>query len=56
MPDYIDPPSLTNAILRLADGTLVLSIESNKPFLDTSKVHAVSISARPTVGRPGPTR
>ena len=37
MPDDIGPPSLTNAILRLADGTLVLSIESNKPFLDTSK-------------------
>ena len=27
MPDDIGPPSLTNAILRLADGTLVLSIE-----------------------------
>lgn len=37
MPDDIGPPSLTNAILRLADGTLVLSIESNKPYLDTSK-------------------
>ena len=36
MRDDIGPPSLTNAILRLADGTLVLSIESNKPFLDTS--------------------
>ena len=37
MPDDIGPPSLTNAVLRLPDGTLVLSIESNKPFLDTSK-------------------
>ena len=37
MPDDIGPPSLTNAVLRLADGRLVLSIESNKPFLDTSK-------------------
>jgi hypothetical protein len=37
MPDDIGPPSLTNAVLRLADGTLVLSIESNKPYLDTSK-------------------
>jgi len=37
MPDDIGPPSLTNAILRLADGRLVLSIESNKPYLDASK-------------------
>ena len=37
MPDDIGPPSLTNAVLRLADGRLVLSIESNKPYLDTSK-------------------
>jgi hypothetical protein len=37
MPDDVGPPSLTNAILRLADGTLVLSIESNKPYLDRSK-------------------
>ena len=37
MPDDIGPPSLTNAVLHLADGRLVLSIESNKPYLDTSK-------------------
>ncbi len=37
MPDDIGPPSLTNAVLRLADGRLVLSIESNKPYLDASK-------------------
>ncbi len=37
MPDDIGPPSLTNAVLRLADGRLVLSIESNKPYLDTSR-------------------
>ncbi|MEP6637783.1 MAG: sialidase family protein [Chloroflexota bacterium] len=36
MPDDIGPPSLTNAVLRLADGRLVLSIESNKPYLDVS--------------------
>ena len=36
MPDDVGPPSLTNAILRLADGRLVLSVESNKPYLDTS--------------------
>jgi hypothetical protein len=37
MPDDVGPPSLTNAILRLADGRLVLSIESNKTYLDASK-------------------
>jgi hypothetical protein len=37
MPDDIGPPSLTNALLRLADGRLVLSVESNKAYLDTSK-------------------
>jgi BNR repeat-like domain len=37
MPHDIGPPSLTNAVLRLADGRLVLSIESNKPYLDASK-------------------
>ena len=32
----VGPPSLTNAILRLADGRLALSIESNKTYLDSS--------------------
>jgi hypothetical protein len=36
MPAEIGPPSLTNAILRLADGTLVLSIETNKTYEDAS--------------------
>ena len=36
MPDDVGPPSLTNAILRLADGRLILSVESNKPYLDAS--------------------
>jgi hypothetical protein len=37
MPGDIGPPSLTNAILKLSDGRLVLSIESNKPYLDASR-------------------
>ena len=37
MPDDIGPPSLTNAIMKLPDGRLVLSIESNKPYLDASR-------------------
>jgi len=36
IPDDIGPPSLTNAVVRLADGRLVLSIESNKTYLDRS--------------------
>jgi len=36
MPEEIGPPSLTNAILRLGDGRLVLSVESNKSYLDAS--------------------
>ncbi|NOZ33511.1 MAG: exo-alpha-sialidase [Alphaproteobacteria bacterium] len=37
MPDEIGPPSLTNPILRLADGSLAMSIETNKPYDDASK-------------------
>ncbi|MEQ1768923.1 MAG: sialidase family protein [Devosia sp.] len=37
MPDDIGPPSLTCPILRLADGRLAMSIETNKPYLDRSK-------------------
>src|ERR1051326_1732312 len=36
MPEEIGPPSLTNPILRLADGTLAMSIETNKPYEDKS--------------------
>jgi hypothetical protein len=37
MPDDGGPPSLTNAILRLPSGRLVLSVETNKTYLDSSK-------------------
>lgn len=37
MPDDIGPPSLTNPIMRLPDGTLAMSIESNKHYRDDSK-------------------
>jgi hypothetical protein len=36
MPAEIGPPSLTNAIVRIADGRLVLSVESNKEYEDAS--------------------
>ncbi|HEV8489882.1 MAG TPA: sialidase family protein [Candidatus Limnocylindrales bacterium] len=37
MPDDVGPPSLTNAILRLASGRLALSVETNKTYLDASR-------------------
>jgi hypothetical protein len=37
MPEEIGPASLTSPILKLADGTLVLSIETNKHYLDSTK-------------------
>jgi len=37
MPDNIGPASLTSPILQLADGTLALSIESNKQYNDVSR-------------------
>jgi hypothetical protein len=36
MPEDIGPPSLTSPVLRLADGTLAISIESNKNYEDRS--------------------
>lgn len=37
MPAEIGPASLTNPILKLADGSLAMSIESNKHYLDRSQ-------------------
>jgi hypothetical protein len=37
LPDEIGPASLTSPIIQLPDGTLVLSIENNKHYLDASK-------------------
>ena len=37
MPEEIGPPSLTNPILVMKDGSLGMSIESNKTYHDTSK-------------------
>lgn len=37
MPDEIGPPSLTSPILKLADGTLALSIETNKQYHDRAQ-------------------
>ena len=39
IPAEIGPPSLTNPILRFADGTLALSVETNKNYEDTSAWH-----------------
>ncbi len=37
MPDDIGPPSLTSPIMKLADGSLAMSIETNKPYHDAGK-------------------
>jgi len=37
MPREIGPASLTSPVLRLADGRLAMSIETNKPYLNRSK-------------------
>lgn len=37
MPEEIGPASLTSPIMRLADGRLAMSIETNKTYLDASK-------------------
>lgn len=39
MPEDLGPPSLTNPVLRLPDGTLAMSIETNKTYDDTTKWH-----------------
>jgi hypothetical protein len=36
-PEDVGPPSLTSPLLRLPDGRLLLSIETNKTYLDTSR-------------------
>jgi hypothetical protein len=37
MPDDVGPPSLTNPVLLLRDGRLVISVETNKPYMDRSR-------------------
>lgn len=37
MPADVGPPSLTNPIMKLADGTLAMSVETNKHYHDSSK-------------------
>lgn len=37
MPDEVGPPSLTAPVLQLADGSLALSIETNKAYNDASQ-------------------
>ncbi len=37
LPDELGPPSLTAPVLKLPNGRLMMSIESNKAYLDSSK-------------------
>ena len=39
LPDDIGPPSLTNPLIKLANGSLAISIETNKTYTDSSKWH-----------------
>ena len=56
MPDDVGPPSLTSPVLRLANGDLAISIETNKPYHDTGKwmqrvVYLFSSGSRPHLER-----
>lgn len=46
MPDDIGPPSLTNPILKFADGSLGMSIETNKTYEDVGKWHQRAVLLR----------
>jgi len=37
LPEELGPPSLTNPLIQLPDGTLVMNIENNKEYEDSSK-------------------
>jgi hypothetical protein len=37
LPEELGPPSLTNPLIQLPDGTLVMNIETNKQYYDSSK-------------------
>lgn len=39
LPEELGPPSLTGPILKLRDGVLALSVETNKTYLDKGKWH-----------------
>ncbi len=46
LPADIGPPSLTNPIIKLPDGALLLSIESNKHYHDESKWYQRAVTLR----------
>ena len=46
MPDDIGPPSLTNPILKFADGSLGMSIEANKTYDDAGQWHQRAVLLR----------
>ncbi len=48
MPEMIGPASLTNPIMQLADGTLVMTIENNKHYHDASKWYQRVVSFHST--------
>ena len=50
MPEVIGPASLTNPVMQLPDGTLVMTIESNKHYLDTSRWYQRVVAFHSTDG------
>ena len=50
MPEGIGPPSLTNPVITLPDGTLVMSIETNKQYEDASRWYQRVVMFRSTDG------
>ena len=59
VPKEIGPPSLTSPILRFADGSLAISVETNKEYLDSSAwrqrvVYFRSFDEGKTWGQPEP--
>ncbi len=50
LPADIGPPSLTNPLIRLPDGALLLSVETNKHYHDVSKWYQRVVALRSTDG------
>lgn len=46
LPEDLGPPSLTSSIVRLADGGLLMSIETNKTYLDDGVWHQRAVMLR----------
>ena len=50
LPAELGPPSLTNPVIKLPDGALLLSVETNKQYHDDSKWYQRVVALRSTDG------